>query len=649
MATVGQSASFLGLTHRPNKQAQAQADLQTLDLMVQRKKEAEAQEQQAALVEQQYYDRLRQEADKLLAPDRKRINEKAKQVQASVREKIKLFGGSRKKFMANGGLSMIGGYSDQILDSEELATYRANKENMVKLLDIKEKNMGHRLSAIDQANLEAYQRDGSGKVSYSGLMNEIDIPDPDTELFGKKMTAVDIYKYKENFQKLVANYQLEHPDVDLEKLDPDPAENARKLEQKMLIYAHTKGYGGVGNRILPQQTDRTGRNTKGTDATKPKSAGHTVSTSLALINSLQTEKPIDTLSIKDFEQDELISGMLGNTEFKVQGSNDASFDSIKGGGLGGQDYRLRSAVEVKGGFSQDLLKLQYGVDGYQFEGNKILKFKPNDHYTTIYRADGGQLGKGEGIWERDFKVIGTAFAWKGQFDTGPALIVDGVDENGNSVENEIQGYRTEGDNPATAKPTYVVMLKDEKSGSVIYQEIDYSTLPQQTQLSGILEGRNDLSAARDESAEKLNTVNAIKMKEQVRVEGVPTKDFEMDTSIFNEPLFVAQGEAFNPENPTEGRRRHDLRQAYYMASADFAQKYGQSQLNINEAVAGNAFQSALDQLGLKTIFANPNISDSMALDYLEDALNQGETDQELIKQNMIFINMLKGYISNIRK
>ena len=212
MAQGLSSAGLTGLTHNVNKKESARQDLATMGQLVQLKRQQEAEEQQAAIIEQQYYDQIRQEAEEMLVGDRKRINERSKNLQGQIRKQIKAFGGSRSKFMASGGLAMLGDYTRNVLQSPEVAQYKANKQNLEQILDIQKKGFGHLLSARDMANLEEYNKNGQGNITFAGLKSEIVMPDKDTILFGKIATGSQILWNDKNYLKILGNFKIDNPD-----------------------------------------------------------------------------------------------------------------------------------------------------------------------------------------------------------------------------------------------------------------------------------------------------------------------------------------------------------------------------------------------------------------------------------------------------
>ena len=101
------------------------------------------QQEQMALDQQeaQYYERINKEAETLLGPDKERIQMRARKMQNSIKEKIAMYGGDKKRFFANGGSKMLTNFSNDVIGSEEFTMFQQNKANMVKIMDVKENSI----------------------------------------------------------------------------------------------------------------------------------------------------------------------------------------------------------------------------------------------------------------------------------------------------------------------------------------------------------------------------------------------------------------------------------------------------------------------------------------------------------------------------
>lgn len=192
--------------------------LQVLDQQIQQKRN---QQEQNQLKEQAYYNEISKFADTLLAPDRDKINEKAKLLGMQIRDSIRLYGGSAEKFFANGGHRQLSQYKRDVINSEESSQYLDNKKNMEYIIDIQRQGKGHLLNQFDLANLEAYQKNGGGKITYSGMLNEIDMPDPRAYDYATDIPAADILHNNANYMKIYGNWKLANPNEEREPTEHD--------------------------------------------------------------------------------------------------------------------------------------------------------------------------------------------------------------------------------------------------------------------------------------------------------------------------------------------------------------------------------------------------------------------------------------------
>lgn len=199
--------------------------------------EKEDLEQEASAAKMQAYDaQVDAFADKLLAPDRKRLYERSKIMKQSVREMIKANGGNMKEFYASGGHQIMADYKANLLNSAESADYLENKQNMAFILKAMNEGKGHLISPKDKENFDRYMADGKGKISYGGVMNEIKMPDPSKFRGGVTMKADDILN--ENMMAIAANYAMYYKGTAL-----DPANNNRAPSREELLSFTSMMYG----------------------------------------------------------------------------------------------------------------------------------------------------------------------------------------------------------------------------------------------------------------------------------------------------------------------------------------------------------------------------------------------------------------------
>lgn len=150
-------------------------------------------------------------ADKLLGPDRTKINNKAKQLSQSIRDEILNYGGDMKKFLANGGTLMMNDYKNNVINSPEASRYASNKENSVYVIKAMSEGKGHLINQRDLNNWQKYGETGDGEITYTGLYNEIEMPDANNYDWQQEIPAEDILD--KNYFQIYGNFVMDYPDI----------------------------------------------------------------------------------------------------------------------------------------------------------------------------------------------------------------------------------------------------------------------------------------------------------------------------------------------------------------------------------------------------------------------------------------------------
>lgn len=235
-----------GLTQNVGKRQSARQDLNTMGQLLNLKKQDEAEEMQAAAMEQATYEKIHALSSEMLKGDRERINKKALELQNNIKEKIKMFGGSRASFIKNGGASVLADYSSNLMNSEEFLGYKDNKANLDKLLKMQMSGMGHLIAPEDYKNMVAYNLNGEGPITFSGVLNEITIP-PQAFAYGHKLTPEEVLSVKDNRMKIYGNFQTIYPN------EPPPT------EERLKRFVVEQNYGGMGENVQILQLEESRR------------------------------------------------------------------------------------------------------------------------------------------------------------------------------------------------------------------------------------------------------------------------------------------------------------------------------------------------------------------------------------------------------
>ena len=98
MSDWGIAIGLQGLYGKSNYIERNRTEMATLSAMGAEKERGDAMKEQAQLKEQAYMEEISKFSDTLLGPDRDKINEKAKFLQARMKEKISYYGGDMQEF-----------------------------------------------------------------------------------------------------------------------------------------------------------------------------------------------------------------------------------------------------------------------------------------------------------------------------------------------------------------------------------------------------------------------------------------------------------------------------------------------------------------------------------------------------------------------
>lgn len=662
------SLGLTGLTQSVDKRADAKDNLLVLGQLVQNKKQQEAEEQAAAEKEQAYYERIRLEADKMLVGDRKKINERAIGVQAQIRENIKLFGGSRTKFFANGGLSLIGDYTNKVLDSKEVAMYKNNKVNLEKILEIKEKKMGHLLTPADLQSLKDYEQNGSGEISYTGLMNDIPMPSDKLFMFGTTTTPDQILFHEDNYVKILGNYQLENPDVDISKYDK------AKLDKVLLGYTHAKGYKVRGSKDDPyaKYKQDASASAKAAAATDPnKDRVKTITGEIRRLVDNPVLVPFDAMKTGTFAENDPLRQLFGDKMFTKQGKvastvleglGDHTYGTIAEGisGLFGGNYNYESnntyvplgANDIGDGFAMPLFSMQNSTN-FPVNAEGKIEFNAST-VDNVYMGNGEKYNASKHGAGKDWtvKVDGAFFGYKSMIKGQEQLMMNAVDESGkiNSERNsslypiDKDELGNPMDNIKGAKKMFIRLIAE--NGEVLYQEIDYSGVAKANALEQILTTKgNDIM---DQYKEDKFNDTALKDKtNEITIEREATPIVPVHNPTFDDDeYFNQQVAAYNPGGT--GNLRKNLMKSYYMAKYNTLTKSGAS-YNINKEIYDKDFQNFYELMGMEDDLKDKRYGDMDLYQMFEKRLLSPEHSEtpEILRKNTIFAKTIKNYLTDL--
>lgn len=655
---------LLGLTKSINTTESNMRDLSVLERMegrVQQDRQAEVQAQQQ---EQLMYERAYQMSDQLLEKDRNRINKRIQMSQDQVTDSLRTHGGSRKRFMEQGGLSFLNSITNDIMRSDEAVRYQENKKNLAKILEAKEKGLGHLLSPRDLKSLEDYENGEEGSaISYSGIMAEVEIPPSANFDYGTDIPLEKILSHGSNMMKIKANFELTYPDKEA-------------TYSSLYAFAKQMGYGGTGSNTARLAMEAKARQAKAA-ATKPTSEKATANSYLANLNFFKANGIPQGLNMKMLEE-EYSEGLIENLKKSNASTNKLLKEKStltsrkrllsKEGldwtdiGLGEKDgpSLLESAFNEKYGLKESYRFMPLSQkqitdrvlgesgDGYKIENKKVLDFIPDE---TMFRMDGVQINGSNKLDPKDHKgnyiIEGVVTALKGQGESGNMLLMNAYDDDGVTLDKgknkDInEGYRGKngGDNLAF---TTVIALRNETTGDLYYKEVDTGSPDIATALSNAIGEDDDIQPQVDQEnkmTSQYQQLQAMSKEEEIQLRGTVNT---LENSVFQDDGFEMEGEQYYGANSAGQLNRFPMMKAFYTAFDYVNNSYARNEEfpQGDRSVRKETIQKAIDK-NIFSTFANIGGIDSDLKKY-----EQGNSDDVIINKWLTNINadLEKGSMS----
>lgn len=648
---------LLGLTKSINSSESAVRDLSILERMdnrIQQDKQAEIQAQQQ---EQLMYERAYQMSDQLLEKDRARINARIKMAQSQVTDYMRLNGGSRKRFMEQGGLSVLNGITNDIMRSDEAITYQENKKNLAKILEAKEKGLGHLLSPRDLKSLEEYENsEQGGKITYSGIMAEVEIPPSANFDFGTDIPLEKILSHGSNMMKIKANFEATYP-------------NKEPNYQNIYAFAKEMGYGGMGSNTtrmreetLRQQAIAKAKaesplkekpNSFITNFNEFKANGIPAGLNMAML--LDKEKYPDGLieTIKK-GQNPSANKLLGNKNTltsRGRSLSEEGFDwtdirNDKGKSQTwwesafNEKYGLAESYEFMPMSKNQIVDRVFGEQGekYKIENNEILDFLPTQ---DMYRMDGVQLNASNKLDPDDhkgnYKVEGVFTALRGKGPDGNVLITNAyndddttLDEKQTKINNEGYLGKNGGDNLAF---TTVIALKN-ANGDLFYKEIDMSRPDIAQALSNAIGDDDNIQPQVDQENRmhaQRQQLEALSAEEEIQLRGTINT---LDKTVFTEGVFESEGSQYYGANSAGQLNRYPLMKSFYIAFDFVNNSYRRDEMfpQGDRSVRKETIQKAVDNHYFSTFAEIGGIQDDLK------SYEQGNSNDKIINKWLYNVN-----------
>lgn len=655
MAQLGGLAGIAGLTSQVDGGQSAQRELATMQALEQSVKMDEAESLKMQEIEAAEYEKISEMSSSLLERDRNKINDKALGLQNEIRNKIREYG-SKKDFYANGGLALLKGYKSDLMNSQEVSAYKENKVNLENIYKIQLAGKGHTIAPRDIKAMQDYQNGTGDRVTYSGMMSELDYPE-ELYNFGEDISLENILRSKDNYAKVAANYFIENPDMKgLPKAE---------LDVQLLGFMKKMGYAA-----------------KGTDKDKMKYQAEMAKKML----DLETEK-VKAAATYDEEAGQVsyLSELRG---FKSQIINKEDGTPLMATDIVGKDYMSKlkadgnkmpnfifgdnltsngnSYKEVSKGISNlynaDYFKLassnnllKYSTEGisklvgvqgedgsYEFQMNVNDTFKANGARITNKDLendylDGGDdwFGFGKSRTSAKGKIIGVHSAFK---TANGDLITELYDKKGKpKSEKDVRDHNLAYKNQ-TAEMTMVVAIKDEY-GAVIYKEIDIDNVSDVSVLQQALGVADNVTKPLKQSRAIQDKLDANLKEMNKNADNI--RDAVTESSrkgFFSSQGFINEAKIMNPSSGTNDRT--GLIKSFYSTNALSDQGSLRADY-INTKSSAGKFQFIVEQYPeLGEAIVNPSITNDKFLDLFLKNVNtlpngKPETAETIQKNNSL--------------
>lgn len=351
---IGQG--YMGLYATSNKRESAKQELGMLQVLDQQMKSDRAEKEQADLKEQAYQAEVSKFADTLLAPDRAKINQKSKVLSSMIREHVKANGGDMTKFFANGGHKILGDYKSALVNSEESGQYMENKKNMERIVDMQMKGFGHLINQNDMFNLENYQKNGTGKISYTGQLNQIEVPDMKDFDAGVEVKPEAILHHGQNYVKFLGNYKMTYPDAAYPPTDQE-----------------------LKNFVALSHSDLIGQNWQKDIAYKKEAFDQSINT-----RDFQYKQERDQVGDSQWYQTFAASREDAEVNQRIQMRElDIAEGKAAGGSASGADKEAKELADAQGTFAYDMENMVTSI-GYDVKNVSQISDKAFDPYAANF-------------------------------------------------------------------------------------------------------------------------------------------------------------------------------------------------------------------------------------------------------------------------
>lgn len=681
MSGLGTLAAYTGLLSGPSKRESAQQNLATLEHLNQNLERDKKEEMMYQELEAKEYEEISKAASELLERDRQKVNSKAVQMQGDIREAIKGYG-SRKKFIENGGLSQLKKYKTDLLYSDEVSSYRDNKQNLERIYSIMLADKGHLVAQRDMNSMLEYQAGKGDKISFSGMKVEVEVPDKHQH-WGHKLTPEMILAQGDNQAKIYANFLIDNPEY-------EGVPYARIQEE---ILAYTKqNYGGLGSekQFLQQEiaTARAAASNKKTEnaGTKTESQDEdywvNMTNTIKGIGSYVPTTGQNLLSTKDGGYKSLfdIAREANNPEInKIFGGNHSNYknffettqfktasflrnldDSGKtiGNVFNTDYYQPASAIQMPTTYKNALNEGLYGNDFNKESGYVNISFDSNG---TYYKGNGSLVDKSDldgslsgitsGVTSGDFKVKDYILGW---VDENGEMITNLVDKKG-KVKDRQEERASKWNNTNARAAIFTVLEQKDNEGKIVYQKHEIDNVASLTSLknfTGPLSNTSSVTKQVNAYQEDFEKVSAVVAQHEQTI----LNQFEaanQSQNGFASPDFMAEARSLKTNS---GNRDHMLK-AFYMAQTHMnnkknnnADRFTKPGLENSQFIQNKTFTNLVTASPeLQTAALNKTeVNDNAFIDMFLNIMNTNE-EEGTVAENSLTAHLWKEYYKLLTK
>lgn len=557
------------------------------------------------------YAQIQKQASTLLERDRQKINAKAIALASGVQDEVAQFG-SRKKYYTNGGLAQIKKYKSDLLGSDEMASYETNKVNMERILQVQAAGKGHLLAPKDIKNLQEYQNGTADKITYSGLMSELDYSIASLYPLGVEVPKSALLHYNDNFARTYASYVAENGPDSLKGMDD------KAIEQELMGFMVKMKYGTLGKDDFYRQEEALLRRQQRAQQQERAAKSGTPEQAPQLFSAVLNQEMDNSIYQKGIGIDQLLTttddkGNVVPADYLIRNSN----ETLRG--LGFKDVtsawkeRFKPTVTKSGsyfsGLSQQLsskyfepasaLKLNIPksdlakvalMDGINPDGTVNYTMT-----TDFYNANGQKFEKGDvddyagGNQYNSMDTKGKATilgAFMGFRTADGKILMNVVDKNGKIRKDDNLQNRTAYDKGTPSHSVFIAM-KDDESGQVFYREADMASALGQTTFNNNVKDNNITSVVKSQgqaSAQSKAAQEEIDFNKKAIGKEVLTSS--NSTRGFASPAYTYEAQSFTD---SQGNSRNNEQKAFYMAFDAMTNGTGQFSANSIEN-SGEALQ-----------------------------------------------------------